>query len=409
MGEAGDKGGNGGSGAGAAVSVALITVLTSLPLFLVGATSTLVNRDLGWDAGDTGLLLAAYWLSSLSGAYLSRRVDTPVSAEATVGSAALVTAVALSLSAWAGSWGLVVGTAVGGLVYGYTQPHTNSLLMQRCSPSVQGFAFGLKQAAIPASTLLGSLAVPAVAVPFGWRAVFVASAAVCVAYALPGLVLRHRASGGRRAPAVPAPPLRMNGHLLGLAVAGLCGAMVGNAIGGFLIASGVHEGMTLTWASMLAAAGSVTNIVVRLVAGMVVDRGRYAPRSLLWQLYLAGAVGTLLLAVGGGPWVTTLGGLLAFGGGWGWAGLLHYVAGAAFPGRAARATAITQMGVSLGGATGPMLFGLLVDHAGFGAAWLVLTAVGGTAAVVVRLLREPPAEAAPASPGAPSPTTYTRK
>ncbi|MFJ3159135.1 MFS transporter [Streptomyces kanasensis] len=398
-----------GPGAAAAVSVALITVLTSLPLFLVGATSTLVNRELGWDAGDTGLLLAAYWLSSLSGAYLSRRVDTPVSAETTVGSAALVTAVGLSVAAWCGGWGLALGTALGGLVYGYTQPHTNSLLMQRCPPSAQGFAFGLKQAAIPASTLVGSLAVPALAVPYGWRAVFTASAVVCVAYALPGLVVRRRGAAGRRGPAAPAPPLRLNAHLIGLAVAGLCGAMVGNALGGFLIASGVHEGMALTWASLLAAAGSTTNIAVRLVAGIVVDRGRYAPRALLWQLYLAGAVGTLLLAVGGGPWVMTVGGLLAFGGGWGWAGLLHYVAGAAFPGRAARATAVTQMGVSLGGATGPMLFGLLVDHAGWGAAWLMLTAVGTVAAVVVRLLREPPDTAAPATAAAPPSTTHTRK
>lgn len=62
------------------------------------------------------------------------------------------------------------------------------------------------------------------------------------------------------------------------------------------------------------------------------------------------------------------------------------MAGVSFPAAAARATAFTQMGVSLGGACGPMLFGWLVTREGFGPAWLVLTAVGVVAALLVPVL-----------------------
>ncbi|TSB17022.1 MFS transporter [Streptomyces benahoarensis] len=381
----GETDASGPAGMGTAAGVALITVLTSMPLFLVGATSTLINRELGWDAEDTGLLLAAYWFASLLGAFLSRKVEVPVSAETTVGVASFATAVGLALGAWAGGVGLVAGTAFGGLVYGYSQPHTNSLLMRHCARRVQGFAFGLKQAAVPMATLLGSVAVPALAVPYGWRAVFLSAAGVCALYGVVGLCARRGGRGAAPARAAT-PPLKLNSQLLGLAVAGLCGAMVGNSLGGFLIASGTHGGLALSTAGFLAAAGSVVNIAVRLAAGVVVDRGRYAPRALLWQLYAVGALGTSLLALNGGVAVSVAGALLAFGGGWGWAGLLHYVAGVSFPAAAARATAFTQMGVSLGGACGPMLFGWLVTREGFGPAWLVLTAVGVVAALLVPVL-----------------------
>ncbi|MEV0373125.1 MFS transporter [Streptomyces sp. NPDC050636] len=369
------------TGMGTAMSVALVTVLTSMPLFLVGATSTLLERDLAGGAGATGLLIAAYWSASLLGAFTSRRTDAPVSPETAIALASLATAVALTLGACGGGPGLVAGSVIGGFVYGYSQPHTNFLLIKDCAARVQGFAFGLKQAAVPTATLLGSVAVPALAVPYGWRAVFGVMAVGCLLYAVVALCTARTRPTVRRTVKASA-PLPWNTQLVALALAGLCGATVGNSLGGFLIASLAHDGLTLSWASLLAAAGSAVNIAVRLAAGVVVDRRAREPRTLLWQLFAVGAVGTLLLGLGG-PWAAAVGALLAFGGGWGWAGLLHYVAGASFPEQAAKATAFTQMGVSLGGAIGPMTFGFLAGRAGFDVAWLVLTGVGVLAMVLV--------------------------
>ncbi|CAM5268813.1 MFS transporter OS=Lysinibacillus sphaericus OX=1421 GN=LS41612_21310 PE=4 SV=1 [Lysinibacillus sphaericus] len=59
-----------------------------------------------------------------------------------------------------------------------------------------------------------------------------------------------------------------------------------------------------------------------------------------------------------------VGAILAYGGGWGWAGLLHYVTGAAYPGREGQAIAISQMGESLGAAVGPLIFGFVFTTLG---------------------------------------------
>ncbi|WP_441251424.1 MFS transporter [Kitasatospora sp. McL0602] len=356
------------------VLVTLVTVLSKGPLFLPGAVSDLLHRDLGLGPGSIGLIIALYWTGSTYGAYLSRSGADGGVVERRLGVALLATATVLVAT---GVWplvGLWVGAVIGGLVYGYTQPHTNFLLVRRCAPRVQGVAFGVKQASIPLAVLFYSLAVPSIAVPAGWRPLFVVAGLLCAVQG--GYLLTFTTARGTRSKARRATErLSLDRQLFALAAAGACGAAVGNSLGGFLFSSLTHSGNSTLTASLLVSGGSVLAAAVRIVVGRRVDRSPTRPLRLLMLLFLLGAAGTALLTVPLLP-AQLAGTLLAFGGGWGWAGLLHYSASVAYPGHEAAATAYTQMGVSIGGAIGPLGFGLLVSATGHTFAWWSMTALG---------------------------------
>lgn len=374
------------AGLPAAAGVAAVTVLTSLPVFLPGAANGLICAELGWSSVRTGAILAAYWLASLTGAFLSKRAALPRALERTLAVALAGTCLGLFAAAVAPMAGLWISSVVGGTAYGYTQPHTNALLMRRCAPRLRPFAFGLKQAAVPAATLMASGAMPLLAGPVGWRAVFLAAAVPCALGSV--LLARKGSSDGPSAVAAPggSEPLRGNVHLLALSCAGFFGAMVGNGLGGFLVLALTARGASLSTAGAVATSGAALNIVIRLAAGWLVGRRPRAAWGALTGLFLAGAAGTALLTHPD-PTAATVGALLAYGGGWGWAGLVHYVIGLPYPGREQRATAYSQMGVSLGAAAGPLICGLLFAAGRPAAAWWALTAAGAAAAACVLLAR----------------------
>lgn len=374
------------AGMSTASGVAAVTVLTSLPVFLPGAANGLICAELGWSPVRMGAVLAVYWLASLSGAFVSRRAALPPLVERTLSIALFATALGLLTAATAPSVGLWISSAAGGYAYGYTQPHTNALLMRRCAPRLRAFAFGLKQAAVPTATLLASVAMPMLAGPVGWRLVFAGTAVVCGAGG--AFLVRQGHSGARH----PAPvrdrgtALRMEPFLLSLTGAGFFGAMVGNGLGGFLVLALTTRGVSLSAAGAVATAGAALNIAVRLTMGWLVGRAPGVAWTALTLLFLSGAAGTALLTRPG-LGALTVGALLAYGGGWGWAGLLHYAIGLPYPGQEQRATAYSQMGVSLGAATGPLVCGLLfqVDP---DAAWWALTAAGLAAGACVLVARK---------------------
>ncbi|MET8561715.1 MFS transporter [Streptomyces flaveolus] len=375
------------AGLSTAWGVAAVTVLTSLPVFLPGAANGLISAEFGWSSARIGAILAAYWLASLSGAFVSKRAEVPAAAERTLAVALCATCLGLLSVALAPVAGLWVSSALGGFAYGYTQPHTNALLMQRCAPRLRALAFGLKQAAVPAATLLASAAMPMLAGPVGWRPVFAGTAVLCGVGGV-GLLLRHRASDTRSSVAArdrDSAQLRGRAFLVALSCAGFFGAMVGNGLGGFLVLTLSSRGASLSIAGAVATAGAALNIAIRLGAGWLVGRRPGAAWTALTSLFMAGAAGTAFLT-GESLTVTAMGALLAYGGGWGWAGLLHYVIGLPYAGREQRATAHSQMGVSLGAAAGPMLCGSLfaVSPA---AAWWAQTAAGVAAAVCVLVAR----------------------
>jgi hypothetical protein len=115
-------------------------------------------------------------------------------------------------------------------------------------------------------------------------------------------------------------------------------------------------------------------------------------------MMLAGTPACLLLSLGA-PWALFPAVVLAYGLGWAWAGLLTHAVTLMHPEHPGRATGITQSGVAVGGALGPLGFGRLSDAASLGTAWSVTAAASLLAAAVVvtarRAAAAPPASAEP--------------
>lgn len=367
-------------GFGTAIHVAVVTVLTSTPVFLPGATSQLISKSIHFGIGGIGVIFTLYWLFSVVGAYISRNDYRPFSIQKRISQSVFVTAIALACIAIYPQVGIWVGPALGGAVYGYSQPYTNLLIMKECSNRIHGFAYGLKQAAIPAATLFSSLAVPIAAIPLGWRQLFGIVALFTLFYSL--YLAKNSQTIISQSPNKSTAKLKLNWHLLMLALTGSLGAMVGNSLGGYLIISLTDRGFSLTAASFIAAVSSVANIIVRVIAGVAADRRHKSPYRYLQFMFVFGMIGTLFLLTNVNA-IQIIGAILAYAGGWGWAGLLHYVTGASYPGKERQATAVSQMGVSLGASFGPFIFGFLFSYAGAQIAWISLFIACAAAIITV--------------------------
>lgn len=179
--------------------------------------------------------------------------------------------------------------------------------------------------------------------------------------------------------------LPLNPHLLLLAFCGAFGAMIGNSLGAFLISSLSSNGISLAHASVIAAIAAMASVIVRIMAGIITDKSEVSPQKLLAGMFVFGMFGTSLLATS--SWIgQILGALLAYGAGWGWAGLLHYVTGKSYPGYEGQATSVSQMGVSIGAALGPLLFGWIFTFFGSSVAWFTMTVAGALALLSVILV-----------------------
>ncbi|MBW3537240.1 MAG: hypothetical protein KY395_05635 [Actinobacteria bacterium] len=126
-------------------------------------------------------------------------------------------------------------------------------------------------------------------------------------------------------------------------------------------------------------------MLVRISAGALADRRD--SEGLRWcaVLLTAGSVGYLLLALSG-SWLLVPGALLAMGCGWGWPGLFQLAVVSRNRGAPATATGITQTGVYVGAAAGPVMFGALAGIS-YGLAWAFLAALALAGAVVAATAR----------------------
>ena len=280
--------------------------------------------------------------------------------------------------------GLLACLVVGGLANALAQPATNLYLARNVAPARLGVAFGVKQSAIPAATLLGGLAVPALALTVGWRWAFAGAALVASALAVAdpggsagvGETPPPRAGPGaaratrRCVRSSSSPP----GWALGAAAAG--------SLGSFLVSGAVDIGIDQGVAGLLSSGCSAAGLATRLVAGVRADRRGGRHLAAVVVLLAGGATGYALLATGE-PALFAVGGLLGFCLGWSWPGLFNLAVVRSNPGAPGAATGITQTGTYIGAVAGPLLFGLAVDRWSYGAAWLAAGATSLAAAVAI--------------------------
>ncbi|HKH77061.1 MAG TPA: MFS transporter [Rubrobacteraceae bacterium] len=363
------------------LAVAVVTA-TVLPAFLTGGLAVQVRGELGSGAAALGLSVAAFFVSSaLASAVMGRLVER-IGAHrgmrlAALGSAASLLGVALLAASWAG---LVACLVLGGLANAASHPATNLSLAREVPAGRQGLSFGVKQSAIPAATLLAGLAVPTVALTFGWRWAFAGAAALALAVAFlvpagtPGSVVRQPQKAREKD--------ARTGPLFLLALGIGLGSAAATPLGTFLVESSVAAGLRVETAGLLLASGSAANIVVRVAFGRIAD-GMSGGRLLLVAAMLAvGIAGFGMLATGEAALILP-GALLAFAAGWGWPGLFNFAVVKTSPGAPAAATGITQTGASGGAAVGPLVFGLVAEVASYDVAWLACTVIALGALVAI--------------------------
>lgn len=380
------------------------TAAAGTPLFLLGALAVEVRAALGFSEAGLGLAIAVMFAASAAAGPLVIRVIERIGAfggvvvTAVVGTAALA-GIALLVDGYAS---LLAAMAVAGVAQAFGQPAANGLLARGLAGARQGLAFGVKQSAIPLTSLAAGAALPLVALTVGWRWAF-GGAALLVA-ALPWLVPRHDASA-RPAPRAPRTP---SGPLVLLSVGVALAAATTMSLPTFLVETAVAHGMSAATAGALLVWGSAASIAARLGFGWTADRAGRDPLPAVAALLVAGAPGVALLGADLGAGALTAVVTVSFGLGWGWNGLLDAAVVRRHPDAPAAATGVVLTGLFTGAASGPLGFGALVEVAGYAVAWpvagAVLLAAAGCVAVAARWWAVTTREArAPRSPATPPP------
>lgn len=366
----------------AAVAVTMVAIL---PVYLLGGLAVQARAELGVDRSVVGALVAVFFAASALGSFGTGRLADRLGAARMMRLSAGCAALSLLLVAWSPGTGWLAGALVlGGTANGAGQPASNALISRAVAAHRRGLAYGAKQAAIPLSLLLGGLAVPAFGVTVGWRWAFVAGAVLAAAAAatVPS-DLEARASAGRahaagqelaashpgvgdRATLAAGPyhPLPLAVLSLGVAL----GSAVGNALGAFYVDTAVTSGLAPGVAGLSAAAGSAVGVCVRLGLGALADRWTTRYLMIVAAMMTVGALASGLLATGL-PAAMLPAVVLAYGLGWAWAGLFTFAVTLTHPEEPGRATGLTQGGVSVGAAAGPLAFGWLAERSGLAVAW----------------------------------------
>ena len=369
-----------------AVVVAIVAAtVAALPILLCGGLVVLMRDDLDIDARALGTGVATFFAFSALVAVPVGRLAERLGPRRTVRTGLLLATLALvGIAGFASAWWMVlVLLALAGVANALTQLGVNLLLTRAVSSGRHGIAFGLKQSAIPLSSLLAGISIPVIGLTVGWRWAFAAAAVLglLAIRLIPEDAPRPERRDGRHVADAKLVPL----ILLALGVG--IGAIGGNCAAAFIVSSLVADGFEPSTAGLLLASGSLIGIAVRVGSGWYADRLGHGSLLIISALMAIGIVGFVLLAVAPSPAVTIAGTVLAFGGGWGFAGLILLAVSRTNPGAPAAAMGIVQVGPMGGTVIGPLLFGWLVTEVSWQAAWATVAGLGVVGVVLTLLSR----------------------
>lgn len=345
-------------------------VFGSMPAFLTGAMAVLLRSELSFGESGLGIAISVFFgtaavLSVRAGRLVERIGGHRGMLIGAVGSAVSMLGIGTIARSWAH---LLVLMVVGGASLSMTQPASNLVLARAVSFERLGLAFGAKQSAIPAATLIGGAALPIVGLTLGWRAAFVGmTGATLLFVALLALRPFPATSPSAPAPHGDAAPRR----LVLLAVGAGFGMAAGNSLGSFYVEFAVASGTEVGRAGTLLATGSVFCILARLAWGWLADRRDGNNIVFIMRLMGIGALSYLALGMISWPPLLLFVTLLAFATAWAWPGLMLYTTVRLSREAPAAGTAIVLSGAFVGGTLGPVGFGLLVEYGSYRLAWSV--------------------------------------
>lgn len=350
---------------GVVLTAIFVTTIVAIPVFLVGSLAVFIADDLNFSVVELGSVASVFFgsaaIASVIGGRLTVRFGHKLGMYLGIGST-VVAVLGMGLFAQT-PLQIAILMVFGGAGNGLAQPAVNFLLARRIAPNRQGLAFGVKQSAIPASTLFAGLSIPLLASTFGWRSPFI----VLIGLAVVAVVLTPRRStvmpGAVKARG--SKEIRSGINLYILAFGGVLGSAAANSLGAFLVLSLINGGVVAATAGVIAAASSAAAVTVRLIIGRVSDRFAFTNLYFVAGMQAAGGVAFIWLGFVAGVWPMTLLAILAFGIGWGWPGLFLFNVIRRFPLVPGRASGVIQSSAFIGGIIGPFTFGLIVAAAGF--------------------------------------------
>ena len=348
-------------------------IASIMPVFLLGALAPLIHADVGFGPVALGSAVAVFYgASALGSLFLAPFADTAGVWRVARSALGVVVIAGLAMTFLAQSVAMIlVVTFASGVMNGCIQPTTNVIVSRFIPGTRQGLAYGLKQAAIPFSTMLGGVAVPVIGLSLGWRWAFLLSvlAALVVLSVMPW-------ERGPRSPRRGGADRRLeNGILVPMTLMMSLAAAASNAMAAFMASSITAAGHSAGSAGMAIAAGSLFCVAVRIGLGVAADRWRFPLLRTAGAMFLIGGGSYLILAFSEGMVLISFATLLAFGFGWGWAGLLLLAIGRASTGAIGASTGITHAGVYVGGVVGPIAFGWVAQTQSFALAWQMLALV----------------------------------
>lgn len=361
-----------------------MVIIAVMPAYLTGALAVSIRAELGFGPSALGLAVSWFFLMTALPSTPMGQVVERLGARRSLALGALITSVGLTGIGLAPSLvGLLAAMTINGVANAMTQPAVNMVLATRTPPGRRGLAFGIKQAGIPASTLLAGLSIPTLAVLVGWRGTFGVAAAVALgASALawrspepPGVVARRVRRRTRDIPEV--------GSLVILTIGALLAGGAATSLGVFMVDAAVDIGIEEARAGLMFALVSGCGLLARVSLGWYADlrptQSKYGTIALLFVMAVPG----YLLLTSGTPAAYWLGGFLGFVAGWSWPGLFHFAVISQNPSTPAAATGLIQTGLSMGAGVGPLVFGAIAEWVGYSTAWLVAGATTAVAAVVL--------------------------
>ena len=220
----------------------------ALPGFLAASLAPRIRDDFDFSSSSLGLATACFYLVSMRLSTPLGRLVERIGAVAGMRACAALTALSCAaVAATANSAAGLIGVlATAGFGNAIASPAVSTSLQYEIAPARRGLAFGAQQAGAPVGAVLAGLALPGVAIPFGWRwaYVIVAALALAAAIAAPRHIPRpHPAERGR-------PPRGLGVvHALGLTAFLASSASVGFIA--FLVTYAVDEGIGEAAAGLL--------------------------------------------------------------------------------------------------------------------------------------------------------------
>jgi predicted MFS family arabinose efflux permease len=355
-----------------------------------GILAAFIIEDLGSTRAEIGLLATAFALTGgLASPFVGRTADR-LGAKGVLLALFAISAVSLVAISAANTYGLMLAASMfAGLAQASANPSTNKLIGLNVDVGRRGFVTGIKQSGVQIGVFVGGLALPALAIAFGWRVALSSFALV----SLIGLVLAWRfiPQDPPRSTVETEQNLKMPVDVYWLMTFGF---FMGLTVGAMFVYLPLYAtegvGLSVTGAGLIASLYGLVGAAARILWTPVAERMSHFSLPLLGIALLSlVSVAFIWLAATNGTTFLIIGAILSAASAPAWSSVGMLAVISIVPNElAGRASGLLVLGFAMGIAIGPPLFGLSVDITGlYNLGYASAAIVGFTSVGVIGLWR----------------------